>query len=54
MTPVTELPFHRTLFPTARVYEITAEGNKYLFDGGIKSGSIVLDVKAKQALAVYC
>lgn len=39
---------------TARVYEITAEGNKYLSDAGIKNGSIVLDVKAKQALAVYC
>ena len=39
-------------FDKAKVYNISAEGNEYLFDIAVKDKKIALNLKAKQAVAI--
>ena len=40
------------VFDKAKVYNISAEGNEYLFDAAVKDKKISLDLKANQAVAI--
>lgn len=40
------------VFDKAKVYNISAEGNEYLFDIAVKDKKIALNLKAKQAVAI--